>query len=301
LKKQPLYIETKINCDLDTLWAFTQDPAVHEKWDLRFSSITYLPKDNSDDTQKFVYATKIGFGVAVKGIGESVANKVKSNGESTSVLKFSSDSNISIIRQGSGYWKYVPENEVIKFATGYDYDTRWGIIGDLIDKYIFRKLMIWATAWSFDCLKNWIEKGWHPKQAVNAQLTILLASITLGLVWIYQGLIPKILFPDTGEVEIIRQSGLFAGYEKNLLVVIGMAEIAFGILLIVWQKKWLHIVNIIALLLLLTGAMVSNVAVLTYPFNPVSLNVSLAALSCLSLIHFKYLPKASNCITKHLT
>jgi len=37
------------------------------------------------------------------GIGKSVATKTKDNREFTSVLKFSS------IKQGLGYWKYVPE------------------------------------------------------------------------------------------------------------------------------------------------------------------------------------------------
>ncbi|HUS02913.1 MAG TPA: hypothetical protein VMY77_14345, partial [Chitinophagaceae bacterium] len=184
VKRKPLYIETSINCDLNTLWTYTQDPSIHQLWDLRFSEIKYLTKANPTDPQTFLYSTKIGFGIKVNGIGESVATKTKDNGESTSVLKFSSDSNLSVIKQGSGYWKYVPESEGIKFFTGYDYETRWGIFGQVFDKFVFRPLMIWATAWSFDCLKNWIEKGLHPKQVIKAQVTVMLSSIALSLVWI---------------------------------------------------------------------------------------------------------------------
>ena len=132
MKRQPLYIETKIKCDLTTLWRYTQEPSIHQQWDLRFSEINYLPKDNPTEPQKFLYATRIGFGVEVNGVGESVATKTKSNGESTSVLKFSSNNNISIIRQGSGYWKYIPEADGIKFFTGYDYESRWGSL----EKYL---------------------------------------------------------------------------------------------------------------------------------------------------------------------
>ena len=229
MKRRPLYIETKIKCDLDTLWTNTQNPSFHQQWDLRFSEISYLPKKDPTEPQKFHYSTKIGFGIKISGIGESIATKTKDNGESTSVLKFSSDSSISIIKQGSGYWKYVPEADGIKFYTGYDYETRWGFLGKLLDKFIFRPLMIWATAWSFDCLKNWIEKGFHPKQAVKAQLSVLFINITLGTVWIYQGLIPKILFTDTGEIEILKQSRLFTGYEETILTFIGIADILFGL------------------------------------------------------------------------
>jgi hypothetical protein len=280
------------------LWTHTQEPSIHQQWDLRFSEITYLAKDNQTEPQKFLYSTNIGFGIKVNGIGESVATKTKENGESTSVLKFSSDSNISIIKQGSGYWKYVPKADGIKFFTGYDYETRWGLFGKLFDKYIFRPLMIWATAWSFDCLKNWIEKGLHPKQAIKAQLTVLLVSFALGLVWIYQGLIPKLLFTDTGEIDILKQSRLFSGNEKSVLTLIGVAEIVFGFIILIVHKKSVHIASIIALLLLTAGAIFSNPIIFTFPFNPFSLNVLMIALSIISIINLGCLPKASNCLTK---
>lgn len=298
MKRRPLYIETKINCDFDTLWTNTQEPSIHQQWDLRFTEIEYLPKNDPTDPQKFLYSTKIGFGIKVDGIGESVATKTKDNGESTSVLKFSSDSKISLIKQGSGYWKYVPEADGIKFFTGYDYETRWGLFGKLIDKFVFRPIMIWATAWSFDCLKNWIEKGLHPKQALNAQISVLLVNLTLGIIWIYQGLIPKILFTDTGEIEILRQSGLFNGNEENLLTIIGIAEIAFGVALIFIHRKVLQYLNILGLCLLTVGAIFSDLMIFTLPFNPFSLNISMVALSIIAILNFSDLPKASNCITK---
>lgn len=279
------------------MWTKTQEPSLHREWDLRFSEISYLPKSNPTDPQKFLYATKIGFGIKVNGIGESLATKTKDNGESTSVLKFSSNGNISIIKQGSGYWKYVPETGGIRFFTGYNYETHWGLFGKLIDMFIFRPLMIWATAWSFDCLKNWIEKDVHPKQAVNAQMAIILISIALGIVWIYQGLIPKLFYTDTGELEILKQSGLFNGYEENILTYIGIAEIVFGFALIFIHKKTIHYINILCLLLLGFGAFYSNLKIFTLPFNPFPLNISMIALSIIALLNFKFLPKASNCIT----
>ena len=298
MKRRPLYIETKIKCDFDTLWTNTQEPSIHQQWDLRFTEIEYLPKNDPTDPQKFLYSTKVGFGIKVDGIGESVATKTKDNGESTSVLKFSSESKISLIKQGSGYWKYVPEADGIKFFTGYDYETRWGLFGKLIDKFIFRPLMIWATAWSFDCLKNWIEKGLHPKQALNAQISVLLVNLTLGIIWIYQGLIPKILFTDTGEIEILRQSGLFNGNEENILTIIGIAEIAFGVALIFIHRKVIQYLNILGLCLLTVGAIFSDLMIFTLPFNPFSLNISVIALSIIAILNFSNLPKASNCITK---
>ena len=298
MKGKPVYVETNINCGLEVLWQYTQEPSSHEQWDLRFSEITYLPKHSPSDPQKFLYSTRIGFGFRINGIGQSVATKTKNNSESTSVLKFSSENKLSIIKQGSGYWKYVPQREGIKFFTGYDYQTRWGGFGKVFDKLIFRPLMIWATAWSFDCLKKWIEKGLHPKQAIRAQFTVLLSGIALGLVWIYQGLIPKILFADTGELEILKQSALFKGNERTVLTFIGWGEILFGLIILFIHKRFVHIINIMALLLLFTGAIFSNAVIFTFPFNPFSLTVSMLAISTIAILNFEDLPKASNCITK---
>jgi hypothetical protein len=158
--------------------------------------------------------------------------------------------------------------------------------------------MIWATAWSFDCLKNWIEKGLHPRQAIRAQLTVLLSNATLGIIWIYQGLIPKLLYSDTGEIEILKQSGLFTGNEKSVLTVIGWVEILFGFIILFVHRKPVHIINIIALLLLSTATIFSNAIIFTFPFNPFSLNISMISISLIALLNIRDLPKASNCKTK---
>lgn len=63
---KPIYVETNIHSDMDTLWEATQNPKQHEKWDLRFTSINYLPKEEGKP-QYFSYQTNIGFGLKIKG------------------------------------------------------------------------------------------------------------------------------------------------------------------------------------------------------------------------------------------
>ena len=64
-----IYVETRIRGTLDELWAKTQDPAQHERWDVRFSRITYLPRPDESLPQQFSYETRIGFGLKIEGIG----------------------------------------------------------------------------------------------------------------------------------------------------------------------------------------------------------------------------------------
>jgi hypothetical protein len=151
-----IYVETRVRGHLEDLWQRTQDPVLHERWDLRFSEIDYLPRDGHEP-QRFRYETRIGFGLRVRGEGESMGTRDGAAGERTSALRFWSDDPKSLIREGSGYWRYVPTADGVRFLTWYDYRTRFGLLGRLVDRVLFRPLMGWATAWSFDRLRLWIE------------------------------------------------------------------------------------------------------------------------------------------------
>ena len=92
---------------MDALWNATQSPEGHERWDLRFSEISYIPRAAETEPQRFLYATRIGFGMRITGAGESVGTAER-NGDRTSALRFWSDDRKSLIRKGSGYWRYAP-------------------------------------------------------------------------------------------------------------------------------------------------------------------------------------------------
>lgn len=66
-----IYVEIRIRGDIDDLWRRTQQPDLHERWDLRFSEILYLPRAHEAAPQQFRYSTRIGFGLRISGEGES--------------------------------------------------------------------------------------------------------------------------------------------------------------------------------------------------------------------------------------
>jgi hypothetical protein len=160
----PIYVETRIHAPLDEVWEKTQLPELHRRWDLRFTSIDYLPRVEGEP-QRFRYATRLGFGVRVEGTGESVGEREGAAGARTSALTFRSDDRKSLIRAGSGFWRYVPTDDGIRFLTRYDYEPRWGIVGRIVDRVAFRPLLGWATAWSFDRLRLWLEEGVPPERS----------------------------------------------------------------------------------------------------------------------------------------
>jgi hypothetical protein len=157
-----ILVETDIEAALELVWQYTQTPELHERWDIRFSSIEYLPRQAGDPTQRFAYGRKLLPGLTIRGTGETVGDRWAADGTATSALRFGSDDPLSLIRRGSGYWKYVPIELGVRFLTGYDYEPRWGVVGRLIDRLIFRRAMAWATARSFDRLRTWLETGVEP-------------------------------------------------------------------------------------------------------------------------------------------
>jgi hypothetical protein len=160
---RPIYVEILIRAPIGEVWAKTQEPGQHERWDLRFSRITYLPRQSEHEPQRFLYSTRIGFGLVISGEGETVGETATSDGSRTSALRFWSADSRSLILAGSGYWKYIEVPGGVRFITGYDYRTRFGLPGRAFDRVVFRPLLGWATAWSFDRLRLWLERGVEPE------------------------------------------------------------------------------------------------------------------------------------------
>jgi hypothetical protein len=74
-----VYVEILVRAPMESVWDHTQTPALHERWDLRFSRIDYLPKRDQSEPQRFRYETRIGFGLDVSGEGESANGVVHSS------------------------------------------------------------------------------------------------------------------------------------------------------------------------------------------------------------------------------
>jgi uncharacterized membrane protein YphA (DoxX/SURF4 family) len=69
---------------------------------------------------------------------------------------------------------------------------------------------------------------------VKAKLLALkiISRVALGLVWLYEGLVPKLLFVRADEIHLVRKSGLVWGTAEFTLELMGLAQIALGLWLI---------------------------------------------------------------------
>jgi hypothetical protein len=291
-----IYVESTISGTMDDIWRLTQTPELHGRWDLRFTDIRYLPRTDGKGPQRFLYATRIGFGLVIQGEGETVGQRDGPNGEHTSALRFWSEDPKSLIREGSGYWRYIPTGDGLRFLTSYDYQVRFAVFGRIFDRIVFRPLLTWATAWSFDRLRLWIEKGIDPAVSLQRSLIHLLARSALAFVWLYQGLVPKVLSRQPDELIMIQQSGFSAASASQVVQVIGWSELIFGLVILRFpQHRW-HFVLIISLMILGTiGIAINSPEFIPAAFNPVILNTLMIALSLVGLLASRDLPSAVRC------
>lgn len=85
-------------------------------------------------------------GLTIRGFGRYALHRPMRQ----STFEFWSDDARSLIRRGTGLWRYVPRSDGrIEFRTSYTYGVRWGTLGRVIDRFVFRPLIRWETHRSF--------------------------------------------------------------------------------------------------------------------------------------------------------
>ncbi len=94
------------------------------------------------------------------------------------------------------------------------------------------------------------------------------ARLAIGLVWLYEGLVPKILFPSGLQHEMVARSGLWIGSPEQTLFWLGVF-IALGGLLILsgWQERWLVLLSTLGVLVLMVCVIGTHPAALFDPFG----------------------------------
>ena len=107
----------------------------------------------------------------------------------------------------------------------------------------------------------------------------------VAFVWIYHGLVPKLVFRHVDELSMTRALHIEFMDTITTLSVIGWGEIAFGLfVLITWRTRQVLLLN----MLIMAGALVhvafTSPHFLIASFNPVTLNLLMIALSFIGFI-----------------
>jgi hypothetical protein len=122
---------------------------------------------------------------------------------------------------------------------------------------------------------------------------LLICRAALAFSWVYQGAVPKIACQSKGEIDLLGHLIPVYQWACEAVFWIGAAEILFGLFLLVAIWQWVFWLNILALAALLFFVVLFEPVMLTLPFNPLTLNCSLIALSVIALLELKKLKTAT--------
>lgn len=112
-----------------------------------------------------------------------------------------------------------------------------------------------------------------------------LARTTVALIWLWHGLVPKLIFLHADELLPLTNAGISPETAKHLVLACGVVEIALGLtLLLRWRSRWPLWVTIIAMPMALVGVAMTAPILLTQAFNPASTNLAMAALAAIALL-----------------
>jgi hypothetical protein len=160
--------------------------------------------------------------------------------------------------------------------------------------------MGWATAWSFDRLRLWVERGIDPETSFRRGIVHFLARSTVALVWLYQGVVPKLIFRHADELSMLGHAGplsLHGGTAVIACLGIGCVEVTIGLaLLLAWQSEWLLWLTLVAMPLAALVVAINSPAFLIAAFNPVVLNLSVFALAAIAILEARDAPSACHCL-----
>jgi len=110
-----------------------------------------------------------------------------------------------------------------------------------------------------------------------------LARAALGLVWVYQGLVPKLLAPERRELAILQATGFFVGHEYAALRLLGGIEMALGLAILARPAwRWPHAVTLGILPAFALSAFWAVPASFLGPFNPPTLILAMGALALIA-------------------
>jgi hypothetical protein len=101
-----------------------------------------------------------------------------------------------------------------------------------------------------------------------------ISRFAIAFIWLYHGLVPKLIFQHATELELINKGPLLGTADTTLLVA-GVGEVLIGICVVVfWNRIWPVYFSLIGFVLLLVASVAVSPGHAVHAFNPVTLTLS---------------------------
>jgi hypothetical protein len=106
------------------------------------------------------------------------------------------------------------------------------------------------------------------------------ARVTLALVFLWHGLVPKLLAHHADEVALLRDGGLSPAAADRGVTLLGLAEVALAVVLLAtWRIRAIFLLVAAAMVAVTIGIGLHSPRFIPAAFTPVTLNLCVAALA----------------------
>ena len=106
----------------------------------------------------------------------------------------------------------------------------------------------------------------------------IICRLALGLVWLYEGLVPKLLFVRQDQIDLVARSGLYFGTPEFFLQLLGAAQVVCGLWLLAGFAERLAVfIATTGMVILIVLVARSNPAMLTDPYGALIKDLCLIA------------------------
>jgi hypothetical protein len=117
-----------------------------------------------------------------------------------------------------------------------------------------------------------------------------ICRVSIAFVWLYHGLVPKLLGPHEDELAMNMTLGLSQADAVRLAYFSGVIELAIGAgILLLWRQRWPLTFAALAMIGLLLFSIVALPSLSLGAFNPVTTNSSVLALTIVAHQMYPYL------------
>jgi uncharacterized membrane protein YphA (DoxX/SURF4 family) len=106
----------------------------------------------------------------------------------------------------------------------------------------------------------------------------IICRLALGFVWLYEGLVPKLLFVRQDQIDLVQRSGLFIGTPEFFLQLLGVGQVVCGLWLLAGFAERLAVfIATTGMVILIVLVARANPAMLTDPYGALIKDLCLVA------------------------
>lgn len=111
------------------------------------------------------------------------------------------------------------------------------------------------------------------------------ARYTIAFVWIWHGLVPKLIMRHPDEYAPLLAMGIDQSMADLIVTCSGYGEIVFGLLIVILGKsRWPYYLTIVGMAGLLLGVFFTSPELTLHAFNPVTLNILMIMISVIAIL-----------------